>query len=388
MKRFPILFVTLALFLSACGSNTGPVENSESSAGKPINTEAIVFDTSDRNSLYALRVNGFSDFKLHSYVDGIERASKIANGTDFIVLGAVFTINPKFAYISLRKSVNGSSQDSVALYNIENDTIEKEVSNLYSQEISGTVYNSLHLEGNKLQFVAQRNTGPDQELPMPDQFELNIECGNNLSCGTVKEMTAGNDIAFQSLLNEKLNSHQSSISSQTLSSQALAVQMYWPKGVSGHHYPGSSFHSGRDAYSLDINRGGGEADHGDPVRAAAQGKVIEVIRSTAINTYGNRVRIQHSNGSVTLYAHLYTIAPTEGALIAAKESVGTVGNTGLDLSQPNVASHLHFTLYDTAGNGTYIANSYYPIYARVGSTTATCQNITTDMRDGREYFPC
>jgi len=76
---------------------------------------------------------------------------------------------------------------------------------------------------------------------------------------------------------------------------------------------------------------------GTTVRAAGTGEVI-VSKSSGWNGgYGNYIVIRHSNGSQTLYAHLSSNAVGVGAIVAAGDTIGAIGNTGR-----STGPHLHF----------------------------------------------
>lgn len=86
---------------------------------------------------------------------------------------------------------------------------------------------------------------------------------------------------------------------------------------------------GRAHTGLDI-----DGSTGDPVGAAAGGKVIMAGWNGA---YGKCVQIKHSDGKVTLYGHLSSIAVDVGESVDKGELIGRVGNTGR-----SYGSHLHF----------------------------------------------
>lgn len=77
-----------------------------------------------------------------------------------------------------------------------------------------------------------------------------------------------------------------------------------------------------------------KGEPGDPVRAAAAGKVTEAGRNGG---YGLMVEIDHGNGLVSHYAHLSGIDVGQGAVVKPGEIVGRVGSTGR-----STGPHLHF----------------------------------------------
>lgn len=110
----------------------------------------------------------------------------------------------------------------------------------------------------------------------------------------------------------------------------------WPvvgkleSGFGGRRNPfgGSSyeFHSGQDI----------EAQMGDPVVAAASGKVTFVGWQ---NGYGQLVVIDHGDGLTTRYGHLSHIDVAQGQTVERSEFIGRVGSTGR-----STGPHLHYEI--------------------------------------------
>ena len=94
----------------------------------------------------------------------------------------------------------------------------------------------------------------------------------------------------------------------------------------------ASFHSAIDIAALT----------GTPITAARSGTVTYAGWSN--RGYGNLVKIQHSNGDETWYAHQSEIWVGVGQVINQGETLGLVGSTGL-----STGPHLHFELHE-AGN--------------------------------------
>ena len=73
---------------------------------------------------------------------------------------------------------------------------------------------------------------------------------------------------------------------------------------------------------------------GSPVRAAAAG----VVRSSGSESgYGRAIRIEHADGTVTLYGHMSALLADVGDRVDAGELIGREGNTGR-----STGPHLHF----------------------------------------------
>jgi murein DD-endopeptidase MepM/ murein hydrolase activator NlpD len=75
------------------------------------------------------------------------------------------------------------------------------------------------------------------------------------------------------------------------------------------------------------------APSGTPVRAVGDGTIIFASYDGA---YGNKIAIQHPDGTVTWYAHLSAFLRTDGK-VQAGDLIGRVGSTG-NVTGP----HLHF----------------------------------------------
>lgn len=79
------------------------------------------------------------------------------------------------------------------------------------------------------------------------------------------------------------------------------------------------------------------ATPGDPVLAAAKGRVTRVVRS--FKGEGNVVEITHAGGYLTRYCHLGDIYVSQGQAVAAGRRVAAVG-----LSGNSLVPHLHFEI--------------------------------------------
>ncbi|AUH50181.1 peptidase [Chromobacterium sp. ATCC 53434] len=65
---------------------------------------------------------------------------------------------------------------------------------------------------------------------------------------------------------------------------------------------------------------------GDPVRAAAAGKVI--YASKGIRAYGNLLIVKHNESTLTVYAHNQKLLVQEGQQVSAGQQIATMGDSG------------------------------------------------------------
>lgn len=76
---------------------------------------------------------------------------------------------------------------------------------------------------------------------------------------------------------------------------------------------------------------------GEPIRAAAAGKVIISAASGYNGGYGQYIVIKHPNGVQTLYSHLSKNLVQVGQTVSQGQTIGEEGNTGR-----STGPHLHF----------------------------------------------
>ena len=80
------------------------------------------------------------------------------------------------------------------------------------------------------------------------------------------------------------------------------------------------------------------ASTGEPVHAAADGIVREVVRSR--KGLGNVVTIEHDGGYITRYAHLADVEVYRGRTVRMGSRLGYVGVSG-----NSFAPHLHYEVH-------------------------------------------
>jgi len=79
------------------------------------------------------------------------------------------------------------------------------------------------------------------------------------------------------------------------------------------------------------------APSGTPIYAAADGQAIISKPGGWNGGYGSYVVVKHDNGVQTLYAHMSSVAASQGSWVSQGDIIGYVGNTGR-----STGPHLHF----------------------------------------------
>ncbi|GAA4843799.1 M23 family metallopeptidase [Saccharopolyspora rosea] len=93
---------------------------------------------------------------------------------------------------------------------------------------------------------------------------------------------------------------------------------------------------GTTHYGIDIAN-----SKGTPIVAAADGTVIEAGPASG---FGLWVRVQHDDGTITVYGHVNTITAEEGQQVKAGDQIATMGNRGF-----STGPHLHFEVWNPSG---------------------------------------
>lgn len=80
---------------------------------------------------------------------------------------------------------------------------------------------------------------------------------------------------------------------------------------------------------------------GTPIVSAADGEVIEAGPASG---FGQWVRVQHDDGTITVYGHVNTITAEEGDSVRAGDQIATMGSRGF-----STGTHLHFEVWNPSG---------------------------------------
>lgn len=391
--------VILSITLAACGSQVAQQrQEAPTSSTAPITSivPGMIFDEQAGQQLLTAQDNaeGSLDYRLyHKDGQGQVRPVTLPDG-NLLVIGAAFTPDHQGAYAILRFDTPRGSSDAVYGLSFVGEA-PRELYRLENSEVSGTLLNSLRLQGSALQFKADYLAGQaGASHPENAVFQLKVGAGMSaLSSQALTILPADSaDMADYAQFLKTLKARDLAaqrVASQNVGAQAVTPYLSWPKASSGHHAAGSYLHGGTtspDYYALDINRLSGDLDAGDDVLSARSGDVIQRSAYTTLGSYGNYLVIRHGNYTTTHYAHLSQMHVNQGNYVTTQQYIGDVGDTGLDRSKPNVYAHLHFAFRDSAGNSLPVASPTYPMYAKLsGGTCGVTDNMITT---GSEYYRC
>ena len=110
--------------------------------------------------------------------------------------------------------------------------------------------------------------------------------------------------------------------------------MYKRQGqyTSGFEMRWGQFHAGIDIANA----------MGTPIVAAQDG---EVISSGPASGFGQWIRIQHDDGTITVYGHMETLDVNVGDHVTAGQKIAGMGSRGF-----STGTHLHFEVHPAGGS--------------------------------------
>ncbi|MFI9007308.1 M23 family metallopeptidase [Actinosynnema sp. NPDC053489] len=118
--------------------------------------------------------------------------------------------------------------------------------------------------------------------------------------------------------------------------EAEARRPKYSRPASGVFSSGFGGRWGEMHYGIDI-----AGPIGTPILSAADGVVIEAGPASG---FGLWVRVEHSDGTVTVYGHVDTYSVEKGQRVKAGEQIARMGNRGF-----STGPHLHFEVWNPDG---------------------------------------
>lgn len=130
------------------------------------------------------------------------------------------------------------------------------------------------------------------------------------------------------------------INAERIAAEAAAeAEAKRPKFVSpadGNFTSGFGGRWGTTHYGIDIAN-----STGTPIKSVADGTVVEAGPASG---FGMWVRVQHGDGTTTVYGHIDQALASEGQTVKAGEQIATMGNRGY-----STGTHLHFEVWEPGG---------------------------------------
>lgn len=187
-----------------------------------------------------------------------------------------------------------------------------------------------------------------QERQRQEQVEDNLKPDSQASMSDSTSEVTEAPIQRRSLVatSQETGIAASSVGTDLVESETIALTLpplideeYLPNAFEGYSWPAQGvltsnygWRWGRLHRGIDI-----AAPIGTPIVAAASGKVVGAGWHGG---YGNLVKLEHADGSVTYYAHVNRILVTHGQKIKQGEIIAEMGSTG-----NSTGSHLHFEIH-------------------------------------------
>lgn len=140
---------------------------------------------------------------------------------------------------------------------------------------------------------------------------------------------------------------------------------------------------------IDIVSGSYSADyiiaHSDGTVMWSQTGQSNAQGSTGNTSYGNCLKILHSNGYRTLYAHLSVVYFSTGDTVKKGDVIGYMGNTG-----NSYGTHLHFEVRNTSDSRinptSYLTSSLPNMESEESSSTVSIDSVETSWTSGTQGY--
>ena len=136
------------------------------------------------------------------------------------------------------------------------------------------------------------------------------------------------------------------------------------------------------------------AASGTPIKAVADGVVVNADTEANDDGFGNRVILKHPDGRATVYAHMVAPASVKvGQSVKRGQVIGKVGNTG-----KSYGAHLHLTMldnYDRNPNIYYLGELLDPIlvcglgtlkFGSLAKSVIVENGVKKDLGDLNKYY--
>jgi murein DD-endopeptidase MepM/ murein hydrolase activator NlpD len=170
------------------------------------------------------------------------------------------------------------------------------------------------------------------------------------SSGTSPDLAALQNVATvpaepplngQGAINAAVAHDRATLIMATSRSRREALRPHWVRPGTGVLTSCFCARWGTFHYGIDL-----AAPYGSPIYAAGDGVVIKAGPASG---FGNWVVIQHANGDVSIYGHMYKYLVREGERVQAGQLIALVGSEGV-----STGPHLHFEVHIGGMDGTRV----------------------------------
>jgi murein DD-endopeptidase MepM/ murein hydrolase activator NlpD len=187
---------------------------------------------------------------------------------------------------------------------------------------------------------AGTSSASDDIAPLADSKNTTAAMGvggSGSSAAAPEVLMVANRAAVQAPVEaQQIASTNQIVNNRAAAAAAAKAEAERPKYVSpaaGRFTSGYGGRWGTTHYGIDIaNR------IGTPILSVADGTVIEAGTASG---FGLWVRVQHEDGTISVYGHVDTYSVREGQKVKAGEQIARMGNRGY-----STGPHLHFEIWD------------------------------------------
>ncbi|CRK59911.1 putative peptidase [Alloactinosynnema sp. L-07] len=196
--------------------------------------------------------------------------------------------------------------------------------------------------GQTLQSAAGGGTAAEDIAPLAGSRDASAHMGIGGDTTTAPELLAltkttdGTLEAQKMVTSERLTQARNQRAADEEAKKVEAARPKVVKPTDGVLTSGFGARWGTTHYGIDLaNR------IGTPIVATADGVVVEAGTASG---FGLWVRVQHSDGTVTVYGHVNDYVVREGQKVKAGQLIAHMGNRG-----QSTGPHLHFEVWDSQG---------------------------------------
>lgn len=190
----------------------------------------------------------------------------------------------------------------------------------------------------------QAGQSPDEVTPLADSSDASAAIGIGGGSTAPASAAAPDVLTFAARGASPLESQKIASTNQIVQARAAAfaaaeAERNRPKYVrpaEGRYTSSFGARWGTSHMGIDVAN-----KIGTPILAVADGTVIEAGTASG---FGLWVRIEHEDGTISVYGHVDSYSVREGQKVKAGEQIARMGNRGF-----STGPHLHFEIWDADG---------------------------------------